>query len=497
MSNESGKSQSKQDQKRFIQMVIGAAIVAGLLTVAIAALLVNIAQRKQEGLNPFFRVVEITDETIEPEIWGKNFPMQYDAYMQTTDMERTRHGGSEAVPRTPTEADPRSLVARSNLEKDPRLIRMWAGYAFSIDFREARGHAYMLEDQTFTERQTVPQPGTCLNCHASMYTVYKDLGEGDIFAGFEAINQMPYAEAAEHATHPITCIDCHDPDTMALRITRPAFIEGMRVAKAAEGIDDYDVNTMATRQEMRSFVCGQCHVEYYFAGEEKRLTYPWHKGFLADDALEYYDEIEFHDWIHADTGAPMLKAQHPEFETWQQGTHAKAGVSCADCHMPYKRVGAMKISDHHVRSPLLNINNACQTCHKVPEAELEERVYTIQDRHMQMRDLAMDALMDLIDDIVDAMDDGATDEELWEARDYHRKATFLVDFMEAENSMGFHAPQESARVFFLAMDYARKGQMAARSIGTETLATETEAADDEELAEDAEVVDAGFASYVQ
>ena len=137
---------------------------------------------------------------------------------------------------------------------------------------------------------------------------------------------------------------------------------------------------MATRQEMRSFVCGQCHVEYYFKGPEKRLTYPGtraqgreHPGVLRRDR-------NFKDWAHAETGAPALKAQHPEFEMWNQGIHARSGVSCADCHMPYKRVGAQKISDHHVRSPLLNINHACQPCHKLPEEELKARAEQIQDR---------------------------------------------------------------------------------------------------------------------
>ena len=155
---------------------------------------------------------------------------------------------------------------------------------------------------------------------------------------------------------------------MQLRVTRPGFIEGIRALKASEGVKDYDVNTMATRQEMRSFVCGQCHVEYYFKGDEKRLTYPWAKGLKVDQIADYYDEIGFKDWVHAETGAPVLKAQHPEFEMWNQGIHARSGVACADCHMPYTRVGALKISDHHVRSPLLNINSACQTCHKWPEA---------------------------------------------------------------------------------------------------------------------------------
>jgi nitrite reductase (cytochrome c-552) len=456
--------------KRIFTIVLVAAVVMGGVTIVVTSLLINIFERQQEARNPFFRVVDLDDETVDPEIWGKNFPIQYDGYTQTVDMIRTKFGGSEAMPRTPTEADPRSIVAQSKIEEDPRLKRMWAGYAFAIDFREERGHAYMLEDQTFTERQSVGQPGTCMHCHASVYVPYKKLGGGDLIKGFEKMNPMPYAEARELVEHPIACIDCHDPETMALRVTRPGFLEGIRAKKAAEGIENYDPNSMATRQEMRSFVCGQCHVEYYFQGTEKRLVYPWTNGWQGDDILAYYDETGFKDWTHADTGAPMLKAQHPEFELWNQGIHARSGVACADCHMPYKRVGAMKISDHHVRSPMLNINNACQTCHKVPEDELRARVVTIQERTHEMRDASMDALMELIDGIVAAKNAGATDEQLEAAKDFQRKATFLLDFVEAENSTGFHAPQEAARILFQSLDYARKGQMALPYTGAPVLA---------------------------
>src|SRR5512143_72384 len=161
--------------------IVWTVIITALATIAVSALLVNILERKQEARNPFFRVVELTDETVDPAIWGKNFPLQYDLYKRTVDQKRTRFGGSEAVPRTPTQADPRSVVAQSRLEEDPRLKAMWAGYAFAKDFREERGHAYMLDDQTYTERQKVAkQPGTCLNCHASTYGAMKKLGEGDI-----------------------------------------------------------------------------------------------------------------------------------------------------------------------------------------------------------------------------------------------------------------------------------------------------------------------------
>jgi nitrite reductase (cytochrome c-552) len=441
-----------------------ALVLTTAATVAVAALLVNIFQRKQEEKQVFFRVVELTDETEDPAVWGKNFPFQYDAYTRTVDHVRTRFGGSEAIPRTPTKADPRSVVAQSKLEEDPRLKTMWAGYAFAHDFREERGHAYMLEDQTYTERQIVArQPGTCLQCHASVYTAMKKLGDGDLFKGFDKMNRLPYPEARPLVSHPVTCIDCHAPGTMRLRITRPAFMEGLRALKEHEGVKNYDVNAMATRQEMRSFVCGQCHVEYYFKGPEKRLVYPWAKGLHVDDMLAYYEETQFKDWIHAETGAPVLKAQHPEFEMWNQGIHARSGVACADCHMPYKREGAMKISDHHVRSPLLNINRACQTCHKWPEAELKDRVETIQHRTFDLRNRAMDAIVALIHDLGAARKGGRSDDALAPARALQRKAQFMVDFVEAENSMGFHAPQEAARILGEAIDYARQGQLALRA----------------------------------
>ncbi|MCG3133275.1 MAG: Cytochrome c-552 [Planctomycetes bacterium] len=444
-------------------MFVGTIAASAAAAVIATAVALDIAEKKSEAKAPFFRVVELTDDTEDPAVWGKNFPLQYDDYKRTVDMVRTRFGGSEAEPRTPSERDPRNVVTQSKIEEDPRLKAMWAGYAFARDFREERGHAYMLSDQEFTERQVAAkQPGTCLHCHGSMYVPYKKAGDGDIIKGFEKLNPMPYAEARKHVNHPVTCIDCHDPATMELRITRPGFIEGIRNLKASEGVKDYDVNKMATRQEMRSFVCGQCHVEYYFKGPEKRLTYPWHKGLKIENIQAYYDEVGFKDWTHAKSGAAALKAQHPEFEMWSQGIHARSGVACADCHMPYKRVGAHKISDHHVRSPLLNVQRSCQTCHKWSEQELKDRAETIQKRTFDLRNRAMDAVVALIDDIAAAKTAGKSDADLALARDLQRKAQFRLDFVEAENSVGFHAPQEAARILGEAVDMARQGQVAVR-----------------------------------
>jgi nitrite reductase (cytochrome c-552) len=442
-------------------LIVGlAAAVAGF---GVAFLLTDIFEKKQEAKEPFFRVVELTEETVDPAIWGQNFPDQYDRYLRTVDMERTRHGGSEAEPREPTADDPRAVTSRSRLDQIPELRRMWAGYAFARDFREARGHAHMLDDQMYTDRQQVPQPGTCVVCHSSAYSAARKLGDGDIERGFAELCKLPYAEAATHVSHPVGCIDCHDPKTMSLRITRPAFAEGIRRVKELEGIPEDDVHTMATRQEMRTYVCAQCHVEYYFQGAEKKLVYPWHNGLTVDGALAYYDEVGHKDWTHAETGAPALKAQHPEFELWSQGTHARAGVSCADCHMPYERVGAAKISDHHVRSPLLNINRACQTCHRASEDELLSRVETIQDRHEELVNAALAALVELIDELATAEARGVPPEQITQAREFQRKASFYVDYIEAENSTGFHAPQEAARIAAFSIDFVRQGQQALRT----------------------------------
>jgi nitrite reductase (cytochrome c-552) len=449
------------------QLIAGVAVLGLLAAVGGAALLANIMERKQEARNPFYRVVNLTDTTTDPAAWGKNFPQQYDGYRRTVDQVRTRYGGSEGLPHRPSDADPRSVLAQSRLEEDPRLRDFWSGYAFSHDFREERGHAYMLSDQEFTGRQQFSQqPGTCLNCHASMYATYMRLGNGNLTAGFEAINKMTYQEARTHVKHPVSCVDCHDAGTMALRVTRPAFMEGIRAVKLASGVEDFDVNRDASRQEMRTYVCGQCHVEYYFRGPEKRLTYPWTKGLTADSILSYYEtESGNHkDWTHSISGAPTLKAQHPEFEMYNQGVHARSGVACADCHMPYQRVGAMKISDHHVRSPLLNINRSCQTCHKFTEEELRARVETIQDRTFELRNIALDAVLELTRNIGAAALRDSTSSRLADARKAQRYAQFLVDFIEAENSMGFHAPQEAARVLGQALDITRKGQNALNGV---------------------------------
>ena len=448
--------------RRWWPAALGLFGVAGV-TVLLLALLTNIFERKQEARQPFVRLVDITPDTMDPKVWGQNWPTQYDSYLKTSLPTSTRYGGRGAGA---SDAGP----AAQKLDRDPWLRRIFAGYAFALDYRDRRGHAHALFDQEETRRVTErKQPGACLQCHASNLALYRFAGQGDVTRGFERVSGMPYEEARAMTDdkgrplvqHPVACADCHDPQSMALRVTRPAFLAGIKALKAGQGVPDFDPNRAATRQEMRAYVCGQCHVEYYFKGDGKVVTYPWAKGLAVEQIEAYYDQEGFTDWTHAETGTGVLKAQHPEFEVWNQGIHARAGVACADCHMPYERVGALKVSDHWVRSPLLNINRACQPCHAVPERELESRVLAIQDRHHALLQRAAGATTDLLDALGSARKAGRTDADLEAARALHRKAQWRLDFVAAENSMGFHAPQELARILGETIDLARQGQLAA------------------------------------
>lgn len=452
-------------------------VVVAAAAFGISALMLNVSERKAEQKQTHVQLVELTEDITDPAEWGKNWPKHYYAYKQTTQNTKTRyggHGGNEALP-------------EEKIARDPWLKRMFGGYAFSIDYRDRRGHAYMLQDQEDTQRLTKPQSGSCIHCHGTVMPLYRKLGDGDAIKGFEKTNSMSYQETNKmlhdigHA-NPVGCTDCHEPKTMALRVTRPGLIQGL--ARLAEGKGEvphlpsiqlwrdgprdrpYDPNKDASRNELRSMVCGQCHVEYY-CSDKFKLTFPWGNGLKVEESEKFWDDTkfadgtQFYDFKHKETKAPLLKAQHPEFELWSQGIHARAGVSCADCHMPYMRDGASKLSDHWVRSPLLNVNRACQTCHKASEKEILARVARIQDTNYKLLQDGGAAVVALIEAVNQARAAGATEAQLKDAQTLHRKAQWRLDYVAAENSMGFHAPQETARILGEAANLARQGQVAA------------------------------------
>ena len=517
------------------------AIVAAVAAAGITALIVNIFQRKQEARNPFLKLVEVTENDVDPAKWGINWPREYDGYLRTSEPSRTKYGGGLA--------GPEGTMPPEKAERDPWLTRVFAGYLFAIDYRDRRGHAFMLKDQEITKRNVpseAKQSGNCLHCHGSIMPLYRKLGREaspqaseaeQIQKGLQLVSDMNYWDAHKaleqttNGAHPVSCVDCHSPKTMELRVTRPAFITGIQ-RLAASNADvphlpsierwrrggrskPYDPNVDGTRQEMRSFVCGQCHVEYY-CGKGMTLFFPWDKGLKVEEMERHYDSLQvkgrrFKDWVHAETGFDVLKAQHPEFEAWSQGIHAKSGVACADCHMPYKREGALKVSEHWVRSPLLEVNRSCETCHPYGDAEIKARVEAIQDRHFALLTRAGQAATSMLDAIVAVRKPhdeqhraaaqakarealaknaefaklGAEEQEkkvqaetkanllaMWqqavekdpklkELGELQRAAQWRLDFVAAENSTGFHAPQEMARILGESIDLSRQAEVRA------------------------------------
>jgi nitrite reductase (cytochrome c-552) len=392
----------------------------------------SIMERRGEAQLAFQMVKPINEWEPRNEVWGENFPREYESYSATADTTfASKHGGSAKI---------------DYLEKYPNLVVLWAGYAFSREYNQGRGHYHAVEDVRNTLRTGVPQPGTCWSCKSTdVPRVMSERGAANFY-------HDKWANLGSEIVNNIGCQDCHDPKTMNLRITRPALIEAFqRMGK--------DI-AKATHQEMRSLVCAQCHVEYYFKGkEEKYLTFPWDKGFSADDMEAYYDESQHVDFVHALSRTPILKAQHPDYELFMTGIHAKRGVSCADCHMPYRSQGGVKFTDHKIQSPLNNIANSCQVCHRETEETLRQNVYERQDKIEEMRGLAEQALVKAHLEAKAAWDAGATEEEMKPVLTLIRHAQWRWDWVAAANSVGFHSPVEAGRTLATSIQKSQESRV--------------------------------------
>jgi nitrite reductase (cytochrome c-552) len=397
--------------------IAGAVLVLGLLAV-------SVMERRWEAQRPMMVVKPIAEWEPDNAVWGENYPREYESYLQTriTDT-KTKFGGA---------------YPRDYLEEDPRQVILFAGYGFSKEYLQARGHYYAVQDVTKTKRIKTPfNAATCWTCKSTdVPRVMSQMGVKEFYAA-------NFHDLKDQITHPIGCQDCHDPNTLQLRITRPALKEAF--ASMGRNIND------ATHQEMRSLVCAQCHVEYYFKTDESQgkknyLTFPWSQGQGVEAMIAYYDAIDFADYVHPISGTPIVKAQHPDYELYLTGVHSYRDVSCADCHMPYRTEGRVKFTDHHVQSPLLNIANSCAVCHRWSEEELRDRVEGIQTKVSQATLETEDALVRAHFDVAAAMQAGATDEDLKPIRSQIRGAQFRWDYISATNGMGFHSPQESMRI---------------------------------------------------
>ena len=418
---------------------------AAIAVFVLGLLFASIMERRNEAKirPPLAHIDELQSDSGK---WAANWPREYDSYEKMRDdTTKTKYGGA---------------FPRDYLRDTPDLVILFAGYGFAKEYLQARGHLWAIEDVLNTDRVGPATPATCWTCKSPdvprKMAEFGKLKLKDEEAPFEELILVGAAdfygkkfhELQGDITHPIGCLDCHDPKTMRLRITRPALIEAFQ----RQG---RDINKVS-HQEMRSLVCAQCHVEYYFKGDGKYLTFPWDNGILPEDMADYYNTRKFADWTHAISKAPMVKMQHPDYEAYKQGIHAYRDVSCADCHMPYHTEGGMKFTDHHIQSPLLNISNSCAVCHRWSEEDIRSRVNSIQDKVREGRDRAEKAISMAHFDIAACMEAGATDEELAEVRNLVRQAQLRWDYVAASNGMGFHAPQECMGNLGAAVDLAQQ-----------------------------------------
>jgi nitrite reductase (cytochrome c-552) len=398
----------------------------------------TIVERRTEALVAYTPVTGIADPEPRNEVWGRYFPREYQSYLRTREAGfKSKYNGNGLV---------------DMLAEDPNLVVLWAGYGFSKDYNQPRGHARAVEDIRRTLRtggpkdaNSGPMPNTCWSCKSpDVPRVMAEVGPAEFYRG-------KWAARGNEIVNAIGCADCHDPKTMNLRISRPALKEAFE--RQAKDI------TAATHQEMRSLVCAQCHVEYYFKGEGNYLTFPWDKGMTVEAMEAYYDEYAFSDWTHALSRAPLLKAQHPGWELFRLGIHAQRGLACADCHMPYQTEGGIKYTNHHVQSPLANIATTCQVCHRESERELMANVYERQDKNFEIRMNVERELVRAHVEAARAWEAGATDAEMKPVLTHIRHAQWRWDFAVASHGASFHAPLEVARILSTALEKAFQARM--------------------------------------
>lgn len=410
--------------------------VLGLLTS-------NIIERRTEA--QFVDQKRVAIEQFEPRnvVWGQNYPKQYETYMSTKDTSfYSKYNGNAHI---------------DQLAQFPDLVILWAGYGFSKDYNQAKGHVYGISDVYKTLRtggptgpDDGPMPATCWTCKSpDVPRLMNDIGVKEFYEG-------KWSRHGSEVVNPIGCADCHNEKTMDLQITRPALIEAFE----RQG---RDIN-QATHQEMRTLVCAQCHVEYYFNTKKPYegvpyLTFPWDNGISAEEVEQYYDDINFSDWTHQLSRTPMIKAQHPDYEIYQTGIHARRGVACADCHMPYKSEGGVKFTDHKIQSPLNNIANSCQVCHRESEQELTNTVYAHMDRVLENRGTLEHLLVKTHLEAEYAWKLGATEAQMKDALTDIRHAQWRWDYAAASHGAAFHAPVETLRIIGTGITKAQEARL--------------------------------------
>ncbi|WP_136805927.1 ammonia-forming cytochrome c nitrite reductase [Desulfosediminicola flagellatus] len=375
------------------------------------------------------------------EKWAEKFPNQFKTWMQTSEND----------------------TITDMLEKKPQLAVLWAGYGFAKDYNAPRGHFYAVQSNINSLRTgapvgpaTGPMPTACWTCKSpDVPRLIEEQGELEYFTG-------KWAKYGNEMANAIGCADCHSSQTAELTISRPYLERGLE----AIGVDTKNIDS----ESMRSLACAQCHSEYYFKATEwtdkkgekkvaKVVTLPWDNGLTAEDMEKYYDELGFKDWTHKISKAPMLKAQHPGYEIFSTGIHAKSGVSCADCHMPSTTEGDETFSDHHIASPMENIETVCLGCHDQEAEELKAVIETKFERKEQLMEIAMDSIAKAHLEAGKAWEIGATETEMKEILTDIRHAQWKWDYAIASHGSFFHAPEETLRLLAVANETAQTARL--------------------------------------
>ena len=398
----------------------------------------SITQRRAEVVSILNnKKVNITGIESRNEIFAENYPREYESWIKTADTTfQSEFNGSSVV---------------DVLAQRPEMVILWAGYAFSKDYGTPRGHMHAVEDIHHTLRTGAPmssdegpQPATCWTCKSpDVPRLMDSLGIAEYYKG-------TWVSLGQEVVNPIGCADCHEAETMNLKISRPGLIEGFRNS----GQDIHKVS----QQEMRSLACAQCHVEYYFSPEGKYLIFPWHNGLTVEGGEQYYDSIRFADYTHKLSRAPIIKAQHPDYEIYKTGIHSQRGVSCADCHMPYVSEGGVKYTSHHVRSPLASINNTCQVCHRESEETLRTAVFERQRSANEIRNRVEKELATAHIEAKFAWEKGATEAQMEEVLQLLRQSQWRWDYAVASHGGSFHSPVEFQRILSMSLDRAHKAR---------------------------------------
>lgn len=410
-------------------VVLAVAVVAGGLLIAVTS-----RQIPTEST-----VKPLPKNTTDPAAFREAYPLHYASWAKTAETLPTALKYHASEPK------------KSKLATNDWMTTLWNGYPFSKEYNEARGHMYVLDDligKTATARVTEKTNLTCMYCKSAEVPQLLEK-MGDSFFNTKLLENNNKALFQ----HPVSCSDCHDPETMDLRITRPALTEVL----ARQGVDI----KKATREDMRSYVCAQCHVTYFFNPNDKnRVWFPWDKGYEAKNMYDFETtDVKLSEWTHPQTGQGMIKARHPEFEMWQGSVHQQNGVSCADCHMPYMKEGNAKISSHWWTSPMRTYPQSCGNCHKQTEQQMRDQVVAIQDRAKETTDKAGQANKAAIQAIEKAKNTAGVDAKLLdEAKAMQREAQFYWDLVSSENSTGFHNPPKMMKTLSDSIDLARQAE---------------------------------------